>query len=53
MMSWAQWCDLGYAIVGMLVVYAVSLRTDAATGILLGGLMILCYLAGSVKYRAH
>lgn len=52
-MSWPHVCDLGYTIIGMVIVYAVSLRSDWATAVLIGLLMTACYLAGSVKYRAH
>lgn len=52
-MSWAHTCDLGYALVGLVIVYAVSLRTDWPTGVLIGLLMTACYLFGGVKYRPH
>jgi hypothetical protein len=53
MISWAHACDIGYAVVGLVVVYAISLHTDAATGSLIGALMVLCYLAGGQKFRRH
>lgn len=52
-MSWANVCDLGYSIVGLVIVGVIWVRVDPAVALLIGGLMILCYLAGSVKYRAH
>lgn len=50
-MTWAQTCDLVYSLIGLLIVAGVWAFRDAGTAFWTGLLMVLCYLAGSVKYR--
>lgn len=43
--------DVAYSVIGLLIAAAVWSRTNAETAFWTAFLMVLCYCAGSVKYR--
>lgn len=45
--------DLAYSVIGLLIAAGVWAKTDATTAVWTAFLMVLCYCAGSVKYRHH
>jgi len=46
--------DLGYGLVGLIIVAAIAVRyDDLPLALTIGALMALCYLAGGVRYRSH
>lgn len=46
--------DLVYGLIGLIIVAAISVRYgDPAAALAIGALMLLCYLAGGVRYRSH
>lgn len=50
-MSWARACDLVYGFVGLLIVAGVWSFQGVAWAVWTGLLMLMCYLAGDVKFR--
>lgn len=46
-----MWFDIGYALIGSVVAFGVWAQFGAVPAVLIAGLMVLCYFAGSVKYR--